>query len=226
MRRRRIWTALAILVPTVLALGVIAALLWAEEAKDRNDRHAVPGNWSLLGVRDDGRTLVVRGPAYGDCDRTSVTADESDPDRVVITSRVLEPRDGGVCTLVLHGGDEVELRLDRPIAGRAVTGERRKLQPARISEDEIDFDEYVDSDGLIRPLPVPDHAPPTVVGLRFRDARHALCNAGFEARRLSGSAPNGVVSAQRAPTVQPALRSSDLPSCANGMRPAVDLALR
>lgn len=227
MRRRRIWTALAILVPTVLALGVIAALLWAEEAKDRDDRHAVPGNWSLLGVRDDGRTLVVRGPEHGDCDRTSVTADESRPDRVVITSLVLEPGGDYACTSSLNGGEIFDLALETPIAGRAVAGERRKLDPRYepgAAVEMLDHDPWVRWTG--RPFPVPDRPPPGVVGLRFVDARHALCNAGFEARRPPGDRRSGMVVGQRTPVTQIPSDGPRDPTCTNGMLPAVDVEVR
>lgn len=227
MARRRIWTALAILVPTVLALGVIAALLWAEEAKDRNGRHAEPGAWSLLGVLDDGRTLVVRGSQHGDCDDTSVSADESQPGRVVITSLVLEPRGDGACTMSLNGGKVFAVGLERPIAGRAVVGNRRKLD---MRFDPGDAVEQLDRDPWVRwtgrPFPVPDRPPPNVVGLRFVDARHALCNAGFEARRPPGDRRSGIVVGQRVPVTQIPSDGPRDPTCRNGMLPAVDLEVR
>lgn len=224
MARRRIWTALAILVPTVLALGVIAALLWAEEAKDRNGRHAELGAWSLLGVLDGGRTLVVRGSQHGDCDDTSVSADESQPGRVVITSLVLEPGGDYACTSSLNGGKVFAIGLERPIAGRAVVGERRKLD---MRFDSGDAREMVDDDRRSRwsgrPFPVPDRPPPEVVGLRFRDARHALCNAGFEARRPPGDRRSGMVVGQRMPVTQIPSDGPRDPTCRNGMLPRVDV---
>lgn len=212
------------MVLAVAALTVVAGIsgfagLWVGATTGEDTE---PGAWSLLGVRDGGRTLVVQGPEHGSCDRASVTLDESHPDRVVITSRVHEPRGSYVCTADLKGRKEFSLRLSRPIVGRAVVGKRRKLPPPSLSAEEVET--YVNRSGVLdRPLPIPDHAPPSVVGLRFRDARHALCNAGFEARRPRGTTHIGMVVAQRAPTVQTPPRATDYITCTNGVLPVVDL---
>lgn len=221
MPRRRIRIVLAIAALLVIAAASGFAGLWVGATTGED---AEPGAWSLLGVRDGGRTLVVRGAEHGDCDRTSVTADESDPQRVVIRSMVHEPRGSEACTLALNGGKEFAVRLKRPILGRAVDGRRRKLRPLSVLEQDIDIDEHTNRAGLVsRPLPVPDWPPPNVVGLRFRDARHALCNAGFEARRPRGDRRSGMVVAQHPPVVQGPLRTPGHPTCSNGMRAAVDL---
>lgn len=221
MPRRRIRIMLAVAALTVIA-GISGFTgLWVGATTGEDSE---PGAWSLLGVRDGGRTLVVQGPQHGSCDRASVTADESDPRRVMIRSRVHSPRGSYVCTMEMRGGDEFAVPLSRPILGRAVDGRRRKLRRANVLALDDDFDKYVNRRGMLyRPLPVPDRAPPSVVGLRFRDARHALCNAGFEARRPRGSTRTGMVVAQRAPTVQTPPPSTDYLTCTNGVLPAVDL---
>lgn len=219
-RRIRIVLAIAALLVIAAASGFAGIKVGANAGED-----AEPGAWSLLGVRDGGRTLLVEGPSHGSCDRTAVTADESRADRVVITSQVLTPRGGDyVCTLEMRGGEVFAVRLKRPILGRAVDGRRRKL--TRTYDPGV-F-ETVDDDRRMRraarPIPVPDRPPPDVVGLRFRDARHALCNAGFEARRRVGRRHRtGMVVAQRAPVVQRPPARPPEPTCRNGTLPAVDL---
>lgn len=222
MGGHRIRIVLALVVIPLVAgfSGVLGLWVGANTGED-----AEQGAWSLLGVRDGGRTLIVRGSSHGACDETKVTVDESQLDRVVIDSRVLTSRGGGgVCILMQMGGERFALRLSRPIVGRAVVGKRRRLE---LRYDPGDAFEPVDDDGRQRwtgrSFAVPDHPPPNVVGLRFRDARHALCNAGFEARRPRGNVRIGMVVAQRAPIRQPPPGRWRDPTCTNGMLPAVDL---
>lgn len=221
MLPRRIRIVLAVIALTVIAgiSGFAGLRVGATTGEDTE-----PGTWSLLGVRDGGRTLVISGPQHGDCDRTSVTADESRPDRVVVRSRVHSPRGSYICNMMMRGGEEFSVRLSRPILGRAVVGERRQL--TRTYDPGV-F-QAVDDDRRVRrtnrPIPVPDRPPPNVVGLRFRDARHALCNAGFEARRPAGRRNRtGMVVAQDVPVVQRPPARPPEPNCRNGVMPAVDL---
>ncbi len=212
----------AISLTMVAAVSGFVGLQVGAEAGER----AVPGAWSLLGVRDGGRTLVVRGPEHGSCDRVSVTADESQPGRVVIRSFVHQPRGSAVCILMLHGGERFAVPLERPILGRSVDG------PRRIVPSPIGFLRDVDvryrpkpDRTLVRPLPLHDREPPSVVGLRFRDARHALCNAGYETRRPSGDRMTGMVVAQSRAVVPRMTGRRRAPTCRNGMLPAVDLTV-
>lgn len=222
MPRRRIRIVLAVAALTVIAAASGFAGLWVGATTGEDTER---GAWSLLGVRDGGRTLVIAGPDLRTCgSRSTVTVDESQSDRVVVEARELKPRGSSSCLLMVPPPEQFTVRLERPIVGRAVVGKRRKLRQANVLALDDDFEKYVDRRGrLYRPLPVPDGGPPSVVGLRFRDARHALCNAGFEAHRPRGNAHIGMVVAQRAPAVQTPPRATSYISCTNGVLPAVEL---
>jgi hypothetical protein len=127
----------------------------------------------------------------------------------------------------------VTLALDAPVAGRTVTGPKKVLDRVRLRypvrrrvvKGRGDADPH-DADLPSRPFPVPAAAPPRVVGLRYRDARDALCNAGFQARPLPRGTGRGTVVAQRAPRRQAWTGTPREPACTNGMLPAVDVVTR
>jgi hypothetical protein len=206
---RRLPTALALAVLAVLAVLSTAVGGWV--ALSTAER-STPASWSLVGVADGGRTLRVRGPAYGACERATVEVDESD-ERIVVSASLrssppagltLHPGATYACPAVLFGGSIVTLALDAPVAGRTVTGPKKVLDRVRLRypvrrrvvKGRGDADPH-DADLPSRPFPVPAATPPRVVGLRYRDARDALCNAGFQARPLPRGTGRGTVVAQR-----------------------------
>lgn len=183
--------------------------------------YAEAASWSLLGVRDGGRTLLVRGPDHGGCDRVRVVADESNPERVTVTAETRFPRGTIACNLILIGGETIAIRLRQPLVGRAVIGPKRKLQPLLFPD--VSPNAQRRSQPPDRPYPVPARQPPSVVGLRYRDARHALCNSGFQARRASDPQANGMVIRQE-PAVRQRMRGRPrYATCSNGVLPAVRL---
>jgi hypothetical protein len=221
----------------VAALSTVAGVRVASPGEER----ATPASWSLLGVADGGRALRVRGPAHGACERVAVEVDESD-ERITISASIrssppagLTPRpdENYACPAILLHGEIVTLALDAPVAGRAVTGPSKVLDdlrlPYRVSRRAVTERGDVDTHdaGLpSRPFPVPAAAPPRVVGLRYRDAHDALCNAGFQARPLPRGTGRGIVVAQRPPRRQAWTGGPREPTCTNGILPAVDVATR
>jgi hypothetical protein len=210
-RLRRSVVLLTVLL-AVLGAGVLALMLRGD------DTATSAASWQLLGVSADGRTLTIREPQRGACDtvRSRVTADD---DRITIAVSLSQPREGD-CVAMLFGGRKVRLRLDRPVAGRAVTGEKRKLAPPY----RVDQNGRSDRDlRTAEPRSVPNEPAPNVVGLRYQDARHALCNAGLQARPKTPGGDRGEVVAQAPPARQ---RRSGPPrplTCSNGLLPAVTL---
>lgn len=215
------WTRKRMLVLAATAvLGVGSAVAGAYVATTTGE-YAESAGWSLLGVRDGGRTLLVRGPDHGGCDRVRAVADESDPERVTVTAEILFPRGTIACNLILFEGEPIAVRLRRPLVGRAVVGPKRKLHPLLLRA--VDIDDQRRPQPPDHPYPVPERPPPSVVGLRYRDARHALCNSGFQARRASDPQANGMVVRQEPAVRQPTRGRSRYATCSNGILPAVRL---
>jgi len=149
----------------VAAASTVVGLAFAVREPPR------PGAWRLLGVRDGGRTLVIEGPAYGGCEKPVVEAREHD-DRIEVRAETRLDVDGAeACELMMHLGARLAVPLRRPVGGRAVVGPRRGRAGLPLAATAS-----ADDRGRVRLRP-----PPTVVGLRFLDARHALCIAGYRA---------------------------------------------
>lgn len=190
---------------------------------------ATPASWSLLGVADGGRSLRVRGPDHGACDRVTLAVEESDA-RIVVSAFIRTPRGALSCIAMLVAGRPTTLALDAPVAGRTVTGPKKVLDAARFRShaprDHAEAPDDADprpAGPPTRPLPVPAGSPPAVVGLRYRDARDALCNGGFQALTAPRGAGHGRVVAQRPARRQSPTGRSREPTCTNGMLPAVDV---
>lgn len=216
------WTRkrMLLVLAATAVLGLGSAVAGAYVASTTGE-YAESASWSLLGVNDGGRTLLVRGPDHGGCDRIRVVADESDPERVTVAAEILFPRGTIACNLILIEGETVAVRLRRPLVGRAVVGPKRKLHPLLL--EAVDFDDQRRSQPPDRPYPVPERQPPSVVGLRYRDARHALCNSGFQARRATDPEANGMVVRQEPAVRQPMRGRPRYATCSNGILPAVRL---
>ncbi|WP_210496013.1 hypothetical protein [Patulibacter sp. SYSU D01012] len=165
-------------------------------------------SWTLLGVADGGRSLLVRTPDHAACEHPEIRASELPDGRIFVQSSLVTPVGTYDCLLALISGTVVRLRLGRPVDGRPVVGPRRRPpQPYFDGEPPV---------GLRRPAA---RTPPEVAGLRFRDARAALCTAGFQAdRRGPVDGMTIAVSAPRDPRPQ---GSRPVPRCTDGTLPRV-----
>jgi hypothetical protein len=187
---------------------VIVVVFGVREARDGEVRE--PAGWSLEGVADGGRALLVRGPDHGSCERPELRARELRDGRILVTAELVSPLGTYACNLMGHPGQTVRLPLSRPVAGRPVVGTGRRLPDAR------DF-----QGPRVRSRADPGAPPPDVVGLRFRDARHALCVAGFRTRLATGD-ENGTVTTQGAPALpRRRPRWTMFPRCRTGKLPPV-----
>lgn len=141
---------------------------------DRGREGLRAGTWRILAVGDDGRSLVLLGPAFGGCDREPrFVVDEHDADRIEIAAVVPYPVDAVACTLILRGPVRQTIALRRPVAGQRIEGRGKRVPSRQVGPL---FEET--ADGTLRRLRT---AAPRVVGLRHHDAAAALCQAGFRA---------------------------------------------
>jgi hypothetical protein len=188
---------------------LIAAIVFVlHEGREGEVRE--PAGWSLEGVADSGRTLLVRGPDHGSCEDPELRVRELRDGRILVTAELVSPLGTYACDLMGHPGETVRLPLRRPVAGRPVVGAGRRLPDPR------DFQEP-----RVRSRADPGPPSPDVVGLRFRDARHALCVAGFRTRLVSGR-EDGTVTTQGAPALpRRRPRWTTYPRCRTGALPPV-----
>ncbi len=169
-----------------------------------------PAGWSLEGVADGGHTLLARGPDHGSCEEPQLRVRELRDGRILVTAELVSPLGTYACNAMGHAGQTVRLPLGRPVAGRPVVGTGRRLPDPR------DF-----QGPQVRSRADPGSPPPDVVGLRFRDARHALCVAGFGTRLTTGS-EDGTVTTQGAPALpRRRPRWTTFPRCRTGKLPPV-----
>jgi hypothetical protein len=207
--RRRV--AFALILVVLVCAGATAAL--ALHRSDYTERNA---SWQLRGVSADGRTITIREPDRGACDDVRSRA-RSSSDRIEVTVKLREPRNGA-CILSLMPGTDVTFRLATPVAGRRITGPKKKLSPPyRVDQNGRSDRTQTSSD----PLPIPSDHVPRVVGLRYGDARDVLCNAGFQARPTTRD--RGEVTEQGAPFRQRRTGRARPLTCSNGRLPAVPL---
>jgi hypothetical protein len=212
-RRRKVGAALVLTV--VLAIAGAVSHHRLTSGYSGSD-----ASWQLLGVSADGRTLVIREPDHGACDRVESRLRGQHDDRVEVSVKLLEPRGSYDCVAMLLGGKVTRLHLDRPIAGRRITGPKKLLRPPY----RVDMRGHADrSDPTTTPRPVPPDPAPRVVGLRYHDARDALCNAGYEAVPSARRGTRGEVLTQAAPKRRPRTGPPRVLTCSNGLLPAVSL---
>jgi len=177
--------------------------------------HDRPLEWAVAGVGEGARTLVIQPGIGGGCDegRPRVAVREGRGRiRVSVTIRSAEGPDVA-CPAIAHYHEPVTVRLDAPVAGRAIGGPQRSGRPGFVLDSRP-------------PQPGPTVAVPRVAGLRAADARRALCAWRIRARGATGAA---TVAVQRPRAGRPVTipreaapeRCSGLPA-----RPAVTLRPR
>jgi hypothetical protein len=154
-----------------LALGAGLAACGSSDEQPPVTTVSVPRAWSLVGVSDGGRALLVRpanwgGVVGGACQTGPARVAVEEPDSRKVQVSVRGPIDkgeaGGNCSAVGHTEPVKKLRLRAPIAGRMVVGAQQRVSPILGRRQER--------------VNVPN-----VVGLRSQDATAALCNSGFRA---------------------------------------------
>jgi hypothetical protein len=173
------------------------------------DRSAVAVDWQLVGVHDRGRALDLQA-IYGSCSgpgKLRVAARQAATTIAITVTRTGTGSSGdGACAIRI--ARPASVRLDGPVAGRAVVGSRMRDGTVGV---------------LLRDAPaVPGGhrlAVPGVVGLRRGQGAAVLCRAGLRAlpSRLRGAAAGRRIVAQRpaagtrvriAPPPDPARRCS------------------
>jgi hypothetical protein len=129
-------------------------------------------DWSLSGA--GARSLIVQPGTTGGCDQgdPKVTVEES-ARRITVSVTILSVQGPDVvCPAIARLNTPVTVRLDAPVAGRAVVGEGRDDHPGAALEQ-------------ARP-DAPRPRVPRVLGLSAADARAALCNWRLAATPSSG----------------------------------------
>jgi len=118
------------LLPSLVALLVTVAPAPAPAPDPPPPEEAVEAPWVVKRVSADGRTLVLWA-RRGGCDPETSAAVTETPDSVEVRVRHAAPAPGGPCPAIMIF-DRLRVRLQEPIAGRALVGQSLEEAPAAV----------------------------------------------------------------------------------------------